>query len=65
VTEVPAPKVEVVDTTGAGDAFIGALGWRLSAGDLLADAAAVAARIGARAVTVQGAQGALPSDTAG
>ncbi|HET7478518.1 MAG TPA: ribokinase, partial [Rubrobacteraceae bacterium] len=32
VTHVPAPEVEVVDTTGAGDAFVGALVARLARG---------------------------------
>lgn len=58
---LPAPKVEVVDTTGAGDAFVGALAARLALGETLPDAAAYAARAGAAAVTKEGAQGALPT----
>jgi ribokinase len=58
---VPSPPVTVVDTTGAGDAFTGALAWRLSAGDSLAEAAAFAARVGAAAVTARGAQGSYPT----
>ncbi|HET7478198.1 MAG TPA: PfkB family carbohydrate kinase, partial [Rubrobacteraceae bacterium] len=61
VTHVPAPEVEVVDTTGAGDAFVGALVARLARGDALPDAAAYAVRAGAAAVTKEGAQGALPT----
>jgi ribokinase len=57
----PSPPVTVVDTTGAGDAFTGALAWRLSAGDALAAAAAFAARVGAAAVTARGAQGSYPT----
>jgi len=60
-TRVPSPKVPVVDTTGAGDAFTGALAWRLSLGDSLRDAAAFAARVGAAAVTGRGAQGSYPT----
>ena len=56
-----APKVEVVDTTGAGDAFVGALATRLARGDSLEDAVAYAVRAGAAAVTKEGAQGALPT----
>jgi ribokinase len=58
---VPSPRVAVVDTTGAGDAFTGALAWRLSLGDTLAQAAALAARAGAAAVTGRGAQGSYPT----
>src|SRR5215210_5395819 len=58
---VPAPEAEVVDTTGAGDAFVGALAVRISRGDPLEEAAAYAARAGAAAVTREGAQGALPT----
>ena len=35
---IPAPKVEAVDTTGAGDAFNGALAAALAGGAALADA---------------------------
>ena len=58
---VPAPEAEVVDTTGAGDAFVGALAVQLAHGDSLEEAAAYAARAGAAAVTREGAQGALPT----
>jgi ribokinase len=58
---VLSPKVEVVDTTGAGDAFVGALAVRLAKNDSLEDAVAYAARAGAAAVTREGAQGALPT----
>jgi ribokinase len=60
-TLVPSPAVTVVDTTGAGDAFTGALAWRLSQGDALAAAAAFAARVGAAAVTGRGAQSSYPA----
>ncbi|WP_327351048.1 ribokinase [Streptomyces sp. NBC_01304] len=58
---VPSVKVDAVDTTGAGDAFTAALAWRLGAGDPLADAAAYAARVGAAAVTKEGAQASYPT----
>jgi ribokinase len=60
-TLVPSPAATVVDTTGAGDAFTGALAWRLAEGDALAAAAAFAARVGAAAVTARGAQGSYPT----
>ncbi|MGE5286734.1 MAG: PfkB family carbohydrate kinase [Micromonosporaceae bacterium] len=40
----PAPVVEAVDTTGAGDAFLGALAARLRSGDKLAEAVGAAGR---------------------
>ena len=61
VTRVPSVKVDAVDTTGAGDAFTAALAFRLSAGASLADAAAFAARVGAAAVTKEGAQVSFPT----
>jgi ribokinase len=60
-TLAPSPAVTVVDTTGAGDAFTGALAWRLSEGDALAAAVAFAARVGAAAVTGRGAQSSYPA----
>jgi len=57
---VPAPAVEVLDTTGAGDAFAGALAAALAAGDDLVAAVRTAVRVGAAAVRTPGAQGALP-----
>src|SRR5215212_7323298 len=57
---LPAPEVDVVDTTGAGDAFVGALAVSLAGDDSLRDAVAYAVRAGAAAVTQEGAQGALP-----
>ncbi|MFF3481905.1 ribokinase [Streptomyces sp. NPDC002701] len=58
---VPAVRVDAVDTTGAGDSFTAALAWRLGAGESLADAAAYAARVGAVAVTREGAQASFPT----
>ncbi|MDN5769557.1 MAG: ribokinase [Microlunatus sp.] len=49
-------SVEVVDTTGCGDAFTGALAHRLAGGASLAEAARFAAQVSALAATAQGAQ---------
>lgn len=57
---VPAPRVKVVDTVGAGDAFNGALAVALAEGKPLLDAAAWACAAGSLAVTKPGAQGATP-----
>jgi ribokinase len=53
---LPAPHVEVVDTTAAGDAFVGALAAALDRGDSLADALADGAAAGSYACTQPGAQ---------
>lgn len=59
-TRVPSPRVDAVDTTGAGDAFVGALAYRLSEGEGLVEAARLAARVGAYAVRGSGAQPSYP-----
>ncbi|MFJ4717052.1 ribokinase [Streptomyces sp. NPDC088785] len=61
VQRVASVQVRAVDTTGAGDAFTAALGWRLGTGATLAEAAAYAARVGAAAVTKEGAQASYPT----
>jgi ribokinase len=58
---VPAPTVDVVDTTGAGDAFTGALAAALSAGYDLAEAAGIGVRAGTWAVSRLGAQASFPT----
>lgn len=61
LTDIPTPTVTPVDTTGAGDAFAGALVARLSEGDSLIDAARFAVRVGAAATLHKGAQDSYPS----
>ncbi|WP_010524062.1 ribokinase [Nesterenkonia sp. F] len=58
---VPAPTVHAVDTTGAGDAFVGALAVGLVRGEALAAAARRAVRVGAFAVGRRGAQPSYPA----
>jgi ribokinase len=58
---VPAWPVAVADTTGAGDAFIGALGVFLAEGLSLREAASRACAAAALSVTRLGAQAALPT----
>lgn len=53
-------KVDAVDTTGAGDAFTGAVAARLAAGDSLVDAARQASVAAALATTKRGTQAAYP-----
>jgi ribokinase len=60
-THCPPFEVDVVDTTGAGDAFCGALAARLAAGDALLQAVRWAAAAGALATTVVGAVPAQPT----
>lgn len=60
---VPAAPVHAVDTTGAGDAFIGALAVGLARGESLESAAHLASRVGAFAATGTGAQPSYPDLT--
>ncbi|AFV87871.1 putative ribokinase protein [Acidipropionibacterium acidipropionici ATCC 4875] len=61
VTAIPAVRVDAVDTTGAGDAFAGALSARLAEGGTLLEACGYAARFAALTVTRTGAQASFPS----
>lgn len=61
VAEIAAPAVTAVDTTGAGDAFTGALAVGLASGSGLAEAATFAARVAAISVTRPGAAPSYPS----
>ncbi len=61
VTVVPAPVVEPVDTTAAGDAFRAALAIGLVSGQPATAAAEFAVRVGAAATLRTGAQPSLPT----
>lgn len=61
VTAIPAVPVLAMDTSGCGDAFLGALAERLAAGASLPDAATAAVRVGAFAATRAGTQSSYPT----
>jgi len=61
VTEIPAPAVEVVDTTAAGDAFRSALAVELANGRDIEAAARFAVQVGAATTLRMGAQPSLPT----
>ena len=62
LVQIAPIKVNAVDTTGAGDAFTGAVAARLAAGASLADAAAFASIAAALATTRKGTQAAYPDE---
>ncbi|MDQ3411140.1 MAG: ribokinase [Chloroflexota bacterium] len=61
VTHIPALEVKVVDTTGAGDAFCGAMAAGLAAGLDPVEAARVGVITGSLAATRHGAQPSIPT----
>lgn len=63
VVHVPAFEVDAVDTTGAGDAFCGALAVALADHQDLEEAVSFANTVGALATRGHGARGGLPTDT--
>ncbi|WP_028275930.1 ribokinase [Arthrobacter sp. I3] len=60
ITRIEPTRVDAKDTTGAGDAFTGAVAARLAAGDSLPAAAAFASVAAALAATRKGTQTAYP-----
>lgn len=61
IRTVSAPKVAAIDTTGAGDAFVGALSAGLAMGASLGEAVELASRVGAYSVQRRGAQPSYPT----
>lgn len=61
LVHVASPRVDAVDTSGAGDAFVGSLAASLAAGSSLIDAVRLAVRVGAFAVTREGTQSSSPT----
>ncbi len=60
-TMVPAPAVEVVDTTGAGDSLCGAFAAALAIGETRPDGVRLGVAAGSLACTVAGAQPSVPT----
>lgn len=58
---VPAPKVSVCDTTGAGDAFVGGLAFAVASGKELEESIKFANIVAAISITKDGTQTALPT----
>ncbi len=60
-THVPAPRVDAIDTTGAGDAFCGSLAAGLAGGLALVDAVSRAVRVGSLSTLRHGALESFPT----
>lgn len=61
VLRVPAPQVDAVDTTGAGDAFVGALAYALTVGKTERQAVELGCACAAASVTRPGTQTSFPT----
>jgi len=62
IFEVTAPKNEVIDTTGAGDGFVGAFAAALNSGNELRTALEFAIKFASNSVSKKGAQSSYPTD---
>lgn len=60
IETVPSHAVDVVDTTGAGDAFVGAMACELARGATVGDAVVFATAVAAVSVQTMGAQSSYP-----
>jgi ribokinase len=63
IIRTSAPIVDVVDTTGAGDAFVGTFAYALASGMSSADALALGIKTASFSVTKKGAQSSYPTQT--
>ena len=63
LTRVSAPKVNAVDTTGAGDAFVGVFAFGLASRMNPEDAMKLGIKVASLSVTRKGAQSSYPSQT--
>ena len=61
LTRVGAPRVNAVDTTGAGDAFVGVFAFALASGKNAEDAMKLGIKVASMSVTRKGAQSSYPS----
>lgn len=61
ITRMSAPTVNVVDTTGAGDAFVGTFAFALASGMDPIEAMALGIKVASHSVTRKGAQSSYPS----
>jgi ribokinase len=59
----PAPKVTAVDTTGAGDSFVGSFAFGLASGKDPIEAMKLGIAIASLSVTRKGAQSSYPNQT--
>lgn len=63
LTKVGAPKVIAVDTTGAGDAFVGTFAYSLASGKDPVSAMTLGIKVASLSVTKKGAQSSYPHQT--
>ena len=63
ITRLSAPKSLAVDTTGAGDAFVGTFAFALASGNNPVDAMNLGIKVASMSVTRKGAQSSYPSQT--
>jgi ribokinase len=61
IQAIDAHRVQAIDTVAAGDAFLGALAYRIAQGSALMEACVFASAAAAHAVTIRGAQPSLPN----
>ena len=61
ITRTPAPIVQAIDTTGAGDAFVGTFAYGLACTKTATDAMSLGVKVASLTVTRKGAQSSYPT----